>query len=183
MKKAVATLLFLTLVPAIGWTASSTLLKFDGGIGVVPVTIGTTPVVDAAGNPTGETVPFAPTLVRGVSPGGQPWVISRLTADIKVDGSITVDGRGLLLAGGNAIGTPGGQSVVATLFCGNVAHSTPAGNAVKLADNGDFKIDDVLDNGPVSPCATPVLLIRNVVTVNGVLVPGRWFAAGIEKLN
>jgi hypothetical protein len=63
------------------------LVRFDGGIGVIPV------------NSTGANV------LRGMTPGGQPWVISRLSADVRSDGSISVDGRGLLLAGGN--GTAG----------------------------------------------------------------------------
>src|SRR3954462_14004249 len=76
--------------------ADDRLVRFDGGIGEIPVSNTTTTNV-----------------VRGVSPGGQPWVISRLTADVRTDGHILVDGRGLLLAGGNGIGTNGGPKVVA----------------------------------------------------------------------
>ena len=62
--------------------ADDRLVRFDGGIGEIPVSNNT-----------------APNVVRSVPPGGQPWVISRLTADVRTDGRISVDGRGLLLAG------------------------------------------------------------------------------------
>jgi len=44
-------------------------------------------------------------------------VISAFKADVKVDGRIRVDGRGLLLGGGDTIGTNGKASVFATLIC------------------------------------------------------------------
>ncbi len=44
-------------------------------------------------------------IVRGVNPAGQIWVIDDLKADVSIDGHIRVKGRGLLLGGGNAIGT------------------------------------------------------------------------------
>ena len=143
--------------------ASDLLLVFRGGIGVDPVS-----AVDPA---TGAALP---NVVRGVSPPGQPWTIRKLEATIRTDGRIEVKGRGLLLAGGNGIGTSAGQSVHATLFCGPpasaTAHSTPAAG-VPLASDGDFRIEDSLSPAPPSPCPSPVLLIEN----GG----GRWFAAGL----
>lgn len=110
--------------------------------------------------------------VRGVNPAGQIWVIAALSADVSVDGRITVDGRGLLLGGGNGIGTTNNQSVRATLICGTTLHSS---DLVPLEPNGDFRIDDVLTPAPPDPCDDPVLLIRNP--------GGSWFAAGIPKLD
>ncbi|HEX4928146.1 MAG TPA: hypothetical protein VFV74_09120 [Burkholderiales bacterium] len=143
--------------------ADDRLVRFDGGIGVIPVATA-----------TGD--PLTPVLnnVRGMAPGGFPWVIERLAADVRSDGRIVVDGRGLLLAGGAGIGTAGGQAVHATLFCGPAAAPSEHGSgAVPLEANGDFRIDDVLDPPPPSVCDTPVLLILN----GG----NRWFAAGIPK--
>jgi hypothetical protein len=142
--------------------AGDLLLSFNGGIAVDPVS-----GIGATGAPVLN-------VVRGTSPGGVPWRIDRLAADVDVDGRIKVQGRGLLLAGGNGIGTNGGQSVHAVLFCGPAAtataHSTaPAG--VPLAANGDFRIDGALTPAPPADCATPVLLI--------VSAANRWFAAGI----
>jgi hypothetical protein len=103
-------------------------------------------------------------------------VIRDLTADVKQDGSIRVDGRGLLLGAGDGVGSNGNASVFATLFCandGNVQHSSNLAG-VKLEVNGDFSIDDKLSPLPPNTCASPVLLIR--VTANG-----GWFAAGIPR--
>jgi hypothetical protein len=154
---------FLAALVVQSGNASDQLLSFNGGIGVDPVS----GINAANGAPVANTV-------RGVGPGGAPWRIAKLSASIDVSGRISVRGRGLLLAGGNGIGTNAGQSVHAILFCGPAAtataHSTPAAG-VALAANGDFKIDDTLSPAPPNPCATPVLLIANPAP--------RWFAAGI----
>lgn len=155
----------LVVASAIPALADESLVRFEGGIGVIPVS-------SAAGtqNANGTFPDVNRNDVRGVPPGGQPWVTAGLSADVTLDGRISVHGRGLLLAGGNGIGTNGGQSVRAVLFCGTDAHSS---GLVPLEPNGDFRIDDVLTPAPPDPCATPILLI-----VNG---GGRWFAAGIPK--
>ena len=146
--------------------ADDRLVRFDGGIGVIPV---------SSGQGTAATATVVNrNIVRGVQPPGQLWVISSLKADVRTDGSIRVDGRGLLLAGGNGIGTNANQSVRATLICDNVAAPTLFNSQlVPLEANGDFRIDDVLDPVPPAPCASPVLLIRNPA--------GAWFAAGIVR--
>ena len=147
------------------------LVRFKGGIGVIPVS-------SAAGvaNADGTSSSVKRNVVRGINPPGQIWVIADLRADISVDGHIKVDGKGLLLAGGNAIGGTAGQSVFATLICEAAApftlHNTTL-TGVPLEPDGDFQIDDVLTPAP-SECASPVLLIRNVA--------GAWFAAGIPDL-
>ena len=150
--------------------ADDALVKFKGGIAVIPVSSG----VGTA--PTAEVVNR--NIVRGIQPPGQIWRISDLQATVRSDGRISVRGKGLLLAGGNGIGTNANQSVFATLICEAAApfvlHSTnPAG--VPLQPNGDFRIDDVLTPAPGPTCASPVLLIRNL--------GGAWFAAGIEDLD
>src|SRR5919106_6083045 len=137
--------------------ARQNLVRFSGGIGDIS---------------TGST----DTTVRGVAAAGQIWVIRDLAADVKQDGSIRLDGRGLLLGAGDAIGSNGNASVFGTLFCsndGNAPHSTnPAG--VPLEVDGDFRINDTLSPAPPNTCDSPVLLIR----VTG---PGSWFAAGIPR--
>jgi hypothetical protein len=152
--------------------ADDTLVEFKGGIGVIPVS-------SAAGvaNADGTFPNVNRNVVRGVNPPGQIWRIDDLKAKVKSDGSITVNGRGLLLAGGNNIGTNAGASVFATLICEATAPFTLRNTAlvgVPLQADGDFQINDVLAPPPPAACASPVLLIRNAANQ-------AWFAAGILK--
>jgi hypothetical protein len=146
------------------------LARFDGGIGVIPVSTGAGPV-----NADGTFPNVKLNVVRGVSPSGSPWRIADLRAEVELDVRISVRGRGLLLAGSNSIGQNANQHVFATLVCEAAApfveHSTDAAG-VALDPNGDFRIDDVLNSVPAD-CQSPVLLIRNT--------GGVWFAAGIPK--
>jgi hypothetical protein len=166
--------------------ADSVLVKFDGRIGALPVSAGVGTPLPTSPNATTVTR----NIVREVQPPAQIWAIADFKAEVKVDGHIKADGRGLVFAGGNTIGTAvgtagsGGAAVInvfATLICENVGpfverNTTLAG--VPLAANGDFTIDDVLSPAPpaASSCATPVLLIRNSGNKN-------WFAAGIQKFD
>jgi hypothetical protein len=153
--------MLIALVFVIGAIAQSALaqnlVRFSGGIGVIP---------------TGSTN----TTVRTVLAAGQIWVIQDLAADVKQDGRIRLDGRGLLLGSGNSVGGNANQSVFATLFCandGNVPHSSNSAG-VPLEVDGDFRIDDTLSPAPPNPCTSPVLLIRSAGS-------GSWFAAGIPR--
>ena len=133
---------------------AGTLAEFSGGIGVIP---------------TGS----ANTTVRGVAAAGQIWVIQDLEAEVE-NGRIELDGRGLLLGSGNAVGSNANARVFATLFCanaGNVQHNSNLAG-VPLEVNGDFRIDDRLSPAPPNLCTSPVLLIRSAGS-------GSWFAAGI----
>ena len=139
-------------------SSDDTLVQFNRGIGVDPV----------AGIANG-----APVLntVLGVPPGGRPWVIRKLSAAVSTNGTIAVRGSGLLLAGGDAIGTRATiTQVMATLFCGGVAFNSAAGD---LDTAGNFRIRSALSAMPPNPCNAPVLLIRNAAGNNA------WFAAGI----
>ena len=143
------------------------LVRFKGGIGVDPISN----VTASSGTTT-----ISANAVRGVSPPGQIWVIRDLDAKVDIYGHIRVRGSGLLLAGGNGIGTTAGLSVFATLFCGPAASAVASSSSmtgVALDPDGDFTIDDVLSPAPVSPCVDPVLLIRATVGSHP------WFAAGI----
>lgn len=144
------------------------LVKFRGGIAVIPVSSAPGPA------PTAATVNR--NIVRGVQPPGQIWRIDDLRADVSTNGHITVDGRGLLLAGGNNIGTNAGQLVFATLICEAAAPFVERDTnttGVALDADGDFHIDDILVPAPTG-CASPVLLIRSAGN-------SAWFAAGIVK--
>ncbi|HEY2986713.1 MAG TPA: hypothetical protein VGL11_03240 [Candidatus Binatia bacterium] len=180
MKEAKSFQLFLSaLLPALAILAlfvlpvvaaddeSDTLVRFKGGIGVIPVT---------SGQGTGATATTVNrNIVRGVQPAGQIWVINDLDARVRKDGKIKVEGEGLILGGGNNVGRATGQRVFATLICEAAAPFTERNTntaGVPLAANGDFEIDDVLTPAPPANCASPMLLIRNS---DGLV----WFAAGI----
>jgi hypothetical protein len=178
MKKSLVASILMVLIG--GFFASSviaddTLVRFQGAIGDIPVSN-----VAGTANPDGTFPNVTRNIVRDVNPAGQIWVISAFRADVKVDGRIRVVGRGLLLGGGNTIGTNGNASVFATLICAAVEpftqFSTDDVTGVPLAANGDFRIDDVLVPAPPAECDSPVLLIRTTVG-------GGWFAAGIPKLD
>lgn len=180
MKKFSALALCFAAIGPVWVLRDEPVLEFDGGIGVVSVSR-----VAGAQNPDGTFPNAVRNDVRGIAPGGQPWVIAGLEVAIDADGTIHVDGEGLLLAGGNGVGTNANQSVIATLICGPLPngpftfHSTdsndgtPALDGVPLDANGDFEIEDILSPAPPVPCENPVLLIRSQ--------NGAWFAAGIPK--
>jgi hypothetical protein len=183
----------LTINPAFAAdkTKAKILFEFDGGIGSQPFRA-------AAGAPVSNTV-------AGISPGGAPWPITSLTAVVRTDGTIRLQAKGVLLGGGDNIGTRGGpRQMVVSLFCRN-APVPPAiagtlqtisydSEFVDLDENGDFQLKSQLVNasGETLPgdCGDkgdnrPVLLIRTVTpansTTNTPAAPGAWFAAGILK--
>ena len=159
MMRAAVIVLTMGMMAQVGAQERDFLARFDGGIGVIPAS-------NAAGGVN---------TVRGVAPAPGPWRIASLRADIDSYGRVKVRGRGLLIANGNAIGTNLNQRVFATLICEVEAPVDRSTNraGVALEANGDFRIDDTLDQVP-SECPSPVLLIRNT--------GGVWFAAGIPKL-
>lgn len=172
MKKALACTMFLGVV--FSQPAAADELKFKGGIGVIPVSSG------VAVSPTLATAQVVESvnrnIVRGVQPAGQIWVIDKLDATVSANGRIRVDGKGLILGGGNSAGrAPTGTSVLATLICEPAAPFTErmsAAAGVLLSPNGDFKIDDTLSPLPPDVCISPMLLVRNAANLS-------WFAVGI----
>ena len=171
IKKAAVILLALGIGGHVSASGRDFLARFEGGIGVIPVSNGAGPV-----NADGTFPNVRLNLVRGVFPGAGPWRIADLRADVDADGRIKVRGRGLLLASGNSIGQNANQRVFATLLCEAAApfvERSTAFTGVPLESNGDFRIDETLNPAP-SECPSPVLLIRNT--------GGVWFAAGIPKI-
>lgn len=162
LPRLVAVALVAGVAPVVSF-AADTIARFEGGIGVTPWA--------AAGNPA------APVLngVFDANPGGRPWVIRKLAGSVFNDGTVSIRGRGLLLAGGNGVGARGAiASVIGSLYCNGVA--TPINTQpAELDVAGNFRISGPLSAAPPNPCNTPVLLIRN--GAGG--VPGAWFAAGI----
>src|SRR3989442_1703038 len=134
MRYACLLLVSLTVMLPVTAAAEEPLVKFEGGIGATPAAI------------AGGVLVINTT--RGVPPGGRPWVIESLRAEVKIDGRVSVDGRGLLLGGGDAIGTTANQSVRARLFCGPAAAGLVRGGlgrgeAVEVGESGVGRVGDV----------------------------------------
>jgi hypothetical protein len=167
--RAAIILVALGIVGHVSAQARDYIARFDGGIGVIPVSN-----VAGPANPDGTFQNARLNVVRDVNPGAGPWRIAELRAEVDTVGRIRVRGRGLLLASGNRIGQNANQNVFATLICEAAAPFVQHNTAiVPLEPNGDFRIDDTLNAAP-HDCPSPVLLIRNA--------SGLWFAAGIPKL-
>jgi hypothetical protein len=168
---------------------SSILFRFDHGTGNQVFR-------SAAGVPALNTV-------AGVAPAGAPWGISSLDAILKTNGDIRAHGEGVVLLGGDGLGTRAGpRQVILSLFCRNVP-VPPAVSAaliltpfnsepVDLDPDGDFvvrgKLTDTTGATPPLNCGDtadnrPVLLIRSVTPANPTTgtpaTPGAWFAAGL----
>jgi hypothetical protein len=174
MKKAFAFMMFVGVVFSLPAAADDASLKFKGGIGVIPVSSGT---AADCGTPPAPCTAVNRNIVRGVLPAGQPWVIADLDAKVSANGSITVKGKGLILAGGDNAGRAPALSVLASLICQATPPFTPSNTSsagVMLPPSGDFVINDVLSPPPPSPCASPMLLILNAANLT-------WFAVGIPS--
>jgi hypothetical protein len=168
---------------AIAHGPANVLFKFDGGTGVQPFR-------SNAGTPVLNTV-------AGVPPGGIPWLIRSFDATIRKNGDVRAHGEGVLLAGGDGVGTRAGpRQVVLSLFCRNAPvppavagtlQTTPFNSdPVDLDENGDFDVRGKLTNAdgatPPLDCGDtvdnrPVLLIRTMA--GNPAAPAAWFAAGL----
>jgi hypothetical protein len=148
---AAGVLLLAASMPAFAWTGS---VQWANIIGIIQ-----------AGNTVG-----------GITGGGEPW--STLGGEAGVDltnGTVVFEVRGLVLAGGNTIGTTGGVTQVeGTLVCGltgtPTAISTPS---VTLSPLGDAEFSGAF-NGSTAPC-TPSSGIAFLVTIP---TNGHWIANG-----
>src|SRR4029078_1352086 len=89
LKETIAAMLVVTGMMVASARERDVIARFDGGIGVIPVTGG-------AGTPNADgTLPNVKlNVVRGVPPAG-PWRIADLKAVVDVDGGISVKGKGL----------------------------------------------------------------------------------------
>jgi hypothetical protein len=119
--------------------------------------------------------------VGGITGGGQPW--STLGGQASVDlssGQAEFDVRGLVLAGGNSIGTPGAvNQVKGTLVCisGTLVQTfdTPA---VPLSARGDAEFQGNI--GPIATTCTPTN-VAFLVRLVAVAPNDRWIANGAVR--
>jgi hypothetical protein len=112
-------------------------------------------------------------VADGIPGGGQPW--SALDGEARVDlgsGDIEFEVRGLVLAGGDTIGTPGAiKQVAGTIACtGGGSASTPL---VTLSPQGNAKF-----SGRISvPLGCTSANVAFLVTI----AAGRWIANGAVR--
>ncbi len=121
----------------------------------------------------------ASNVVGGITGGGQPWSTLGGTVSVNLsEGTVEFAVRGLVLAGGNSIGTPGAvTSVTGTLVCGLTSTSptvidTPA---VPLSPLGDAVFNGSFNSSTVGCIGTQqAFLIR--------AVSGAWIANGAVRV-
>jgi hypothetical protein len=117
-------------------------------------------------------------LVGNIAGGGQPWSTLGGEAHVNIrSGRIEFEVRGLVLAGGNAIGTPGAvNQVKGTVVCGagtptQMVIDTPL---VPLSAQGDAEFEGSF--GPLPSVCTPAnvaFLVR--------IAADRWIANGTVR--
>jgi hypothetical protein len=124
------------------------------------------------------TAPGINNPVGSISSGGGPWTTRTGAARVNFrTGGVFFFVEGLVLAGGNAIGTPGPvTSVTGTLVCNAGSTSSPGEQvldtpAVALSPEGNAQFSGVFLSIP--PCSKPIFLIR---------AGTRWIAAGAAPI-
>jgi hypothetical protein len=130
--------------------------------------------IEQAGNVVGNP----PNTVTG---GGQPW--STLEGEVVVnldDGTVDFEVRGLVLAGGNAIGTPDGvTNVKGTLVCGLMTGETTtiiSTNPVPLSAQGNAEFSGSFTSSTAGCSATDVaFLVTNAAN-------GAWIGNGAVRV-
>jgi hypothetical protein len=127
----------------------------------------------------GQLVGSGSGLVTG---GGQPWLTTggHAVVDLR-NGHVNFDVRGLVLAGGNSIGTPDGiTSVEGTLVC-DTNGSANGGNSV-LVDTPPVDLDasgDAQFNGElVGPVPAVCATEPDIAFLVRIVPAGRWIAFG-----
>jgi hypothetical protein len=117
-------------------------------------------------------------VAAGVSGGGQPWSTLGGNANVNlVTGHVDFEVRGLVLAGGNSIGTPGAITAVkGTLVCdtdGSAGAPVLVDTVlVPLSDEGDARFHGSVGALPAACTSEPDLSF--LVRVGA----GRWIANG-----
>lgn len=153
--------LVLCLITALPLTAATAdkILEFETMIGVVRPFTG------------------ADNAIRGVPGGGIPWAIDEARGELRTDGRIEVEVRGLVLAEGARAGTNPAAEFRAIVSCltpvMNAAGGLEAGivnvatRTFPATPTGDSDIEDVVQLP--TPCIAPIVFVTNA--------NGSWFSA------
>lgn len=120
------------------------------------------------------TAPGIDNPIGGISSGALPWNTAAGAASVNFrTGNVFFFVEGLVLAGGNSIGTPGPvANIVGTLVCNTGSTGSPGQQlldtpAVALSPEGNAEFSGVFPSIPT--CSKPAFLIR---------AGSKWIAAG-----
>jgi hypothetical protein len=135
-------------------SGSDKILEFDTMVGVsVPFTGGTNPI-------------------RAINGGGVPWVISTGKGELRADGRLEIEVRGLVIPNRDP-GNPQANfraivSCLTTDSAGNAAISNTVTEAFPATPDGDSDIETVVNLA--RPCIAPIVFVTNAAGTS-------WFAA------
>jgi hypothetical protein len=152
---------------------------------VLTATAGALLVLSAASPATADSTRWqtivgivqAGNVVGNITGGGQPWTTLGGRARVDLSHSrLDFNVQGLVLAGGNTIGTPGAiNQVIGTLICDaggtNLTFDTPP---VPLSPQGDADF-----SGPIGPIASTCNSSNVAFLVR--ITAGRWIANGAVR--
>jgi len=118
--------------------------------------------------------------IRGINGGGLPWMISEGRGQLKSDGNLEVQVRGLVLFNGppvpgNLQGTNPIAAFRAVVSCQTIVGGSPATRNVSTdpfpaTPDGNAEIEATISLP--SPCIAPIVFVTNGTTPP----PGAWFA-------
>jgi hypothetical protein len=152
MRKGLFVLVGLLLaLPAAG-SADDKILQFDTMVGVVRPFTGAT------------------NAIRGVGGGGQPWAVAEAKGELRVDGRLEIEVKGLVLV---STGQNPAATFRAIVSCLTTADGLTVTTTNVMTDefpatvDGDSEIEAVVSLP--SPCIAPIVFVTNAA--------GRWFAA------
>jgi hypothetical protein len=145
----------LLALPAAG-SADDKILQFDTMVGVVAPFTGAT------------------NAIRGVGGGGQPWRLDEARGELRVDGRLEIEVKGLVLVSTGQNPAATFRAVVSCLTPGKDAQGNLVAATTNVTTNefpatvdGDSEIEAVV--ALPSPCIAPIVFVTNAA--------GRWFAA------
>jgi len=140
------------------------------------------PAVLEFGTMVAVTGPFvgSANAIRGINGGGLPWMISEGRGQLKSDGNLEVQVRGLVLFNGppvpgNLQGTNPIAAFRAVVSCQTIVGGSPATRNVSTdpfpaTPDGNAEIEATISLP--SPCIAPIVFVTNGTTP----LPGAWFA-------
>lgn len=124
------------------------------------------------GVPAGLTGAQSQGPLRGINGAGVPWTVDEARGELRVDGSLEIEVKGLVLASSGSNPSPVFRALVSCVtdtgaFQNILTDAFPATTGPAASGGGDSRIETTVTLP--SPCIAPIVF----VTSNG----GSWFAA------